>query len=307
MTHTRNDSGQDEYDIFLDNWQPSQLSDFVSLESNLFDPLAQQELLNDITADGTVQRTLKVNGTRNNMSAEETDIRKLDFFEEQQPLWSDEFRTRLIDEGLQATAVDRYIKTFNCIWTHSKSRQTHPDVLAIKAAISCHDRFYTPHTAGAFVKSAVPASTAALFHPQEMAIVFSVNMKMIEVAMADYLNALYGPNEGSINSVYVRRGVCMPGKPGPHREELHYLSSFSLARTPIEQFAQQRTRNTANSGVVCVFSAPIPAIQDRIAAFAPFIHAMDLSQLELVVAPPTSKTPLLDDGEHGTMLEYRFR
>ena len=56
-----------------------------------------------------------------------------------------------------------------------------------------------------------------------------------------------------------------------------------------------------------IFSAPLPAIQTRIVAFAPFVKDMDLRQLELVVAPPTASTPLQHDGEFGGIHEFSFK
>jgi hypothetical protein len=41
-------------------------------------------------------------------------------------------------------------------------------------------------------------------------------------------------------------------------------------------------------------------------AFAPFIEGMDLSQLELVVAPPIAPMPLRHLGEHGGIHEFEF-
>jgi len=50
----------------------------------------------------------------------------------------------------------------------------------------------------------------------------------------------------------------------------------------------------------------LPAIQERVVAFAPFVDGMDLSQLEFVVAPPVERTPLRDHGEHGGIREFSF-
>ena len=98
----------------------------------------------------------------------------------------------------------------------------------------------------------------------------------------------------------------MPAVPGPLREELHYLSSYSLALSPVEQFAQTWTNSTKNSGVPSIFSAPLPALQARAVAFAPFVEGMDLRQLELVVAPPVKPTQLIYRGTRGGIRDYEF-
>lgn len=74
----------------------------------------------------------------------------------------------------------------------------------------------------------------------------------------------------------------------------------------MEQFAQTYTPLTQGNGIPSIFSAPLPAIQERVVAFAPFVDGMDLSQLEFVVAPPVERTPLQDGGEHGGIREFSF-
>jgi hypothetical protein len=59
--------------------------------------------------------------------------------------------------------------------------------------------------------------------------------------------------------------------------------------------------------VPSIFSAPLPAIQDRVVAFAPFIDGIDLSQLEFVIVPPVEEMPLQNDGVHGEIHEFSFR
>lgn len=55
-----------------------------------------------------------------------------------------------------------------------------------------------------------------------------------------------------------------------------------------------------------LFSAPLPAVQQRAVAFALFIRGIDLRQLELVVAPLVERTPLIDHGEHSGIREFSF-
>jgi hypothetical protein len=59
------------------------------------------------------------------------------------------------------------------------------------------------------------------------------------------------------------------------------------------------TPSTHGKGMPSIFSAPLPAIQERIVAFAPFVDGMDLSHWTFVVALPVERTPLQDDSEHG--------
>ena len=88
---------------------------------------------------------------------------------------------------------------------------------------------------------------------------------------------------------------------------MHYPSSYSFALGPVEQFSRTWTKATRNTGVPSVFPAPLPAVQKRVVAFAPFIEGMGLRQLELVVAPPIQPTPLQHLGDHGSIHEFEFQ
>ena len=138
-----------------------------------------------------------------------------------------------------------------------------------------------------------------------MEVIFEANSGLIEAFLPDYVDHLAEEGPGSVSGLYVRRGVLMPDVQSVRRE-LYELSSYSLALGPVEQFATTWTAATRDRGVPCIFSAPLPAVQNRIVAFAPFIEGMDISQLELVVAPPIAATPLVFDGKFGEICEFSF-
>jgi hypothetical protein len=300
------DTERDEYDVFLDTWKPSELLEHATLASNVHDPLVQSRLLEDSTGAASLIRTAFVGGPKFMTEAEEQ-ARKFRFFEQRQQQWSAEFRSRLQSEGLEGPKVDQFIRCFAELWVDGRSRrQNSPEMMAVKASIRDHDQVYHGEHAGRFVLTPVSVDVAPLFNAEEMAAVFETNAGLLEAFIPDYLCEVEGERSGSINFLYVRRGVRMPASPGKLREELHYLSSYSLALTPVEQFAQTWDRATKDRGVPCIFSAPLPALQKRVVAFAPFIAAMDLSQLELIVAPPIEPTSLRDVGERGGVHDYEF-
>lgn len=299
-------AGRDELDLFLDTWEPSELSHYVALDSNLYDPVAEARLMADQSAVGRVQRTPFVLGTKL-MTEHEEQLRKFSYFKTNQESWSEDFRTRLIDNGLDEEKVDAFIRSFATIWIDgSNRRQSSPEMLAIKASIRDHDRFFDSAHAGKYVLTTIAEDVEPLFSPIEMRAIFQVNCDLIEVYIQHYIAELYGERDGSINHIYVRRGVHMPMNPGAFREELHYLSSYSFALTPVEQFSQTYTKSTHEAGIPCIFSAPLPALQKRVVAFSGFIKEMDLRQLELVVAPPVEPTTMASAGEWGGIREYQF-
>jgi len=299
-------SERDEYDVFLDNWEPSEMLRHATLESNLQDPLAQARLVDDSSGAAELTRTAFAPGLKG-MSDAERRLRKFTFFETRHDEWSSHFNDYVISAGVDEKKLEQFIHCFANIWVDGKSRrQGSPEMMAIKASIRDHDRhFYTTH-ADQFVLTPVANEIAPLFEIAEMEVIFRANERLLESFMADYLRELEGAYGGSVNFVTVRRGAMMPTAPGPLRKELHYLSSYSMALEPVEQFAQTWTPATKDSGVPCIFSAPLPALQQRVVAFAPFIEGMDLGQLELVVAPPVEPVSLAHNGRFGGIHDYRF-
>jgi hypothetical protein len=297
------DADYDEYDVFLDTWKPSETAEHAMLPPYQQDALAKQRMLDDGSAAAAPTRTAFEPGVKV-MEASEEQLRSVDFFVSHQAEWSRDFRDGLSAAGIAADKIDDFVGSFAASWVDGSSRrQGSPEMMGIKASIRDHDRACHWRHAGKFVLSEVDAGVAATFTPAEMAAIFDVNARLLETVIRDYLDIM---GIDSINELYVRRGVFMP-KITDLRIDLHYLSSFSFALGPVEQFAQTWTRATKGSGVPCIFSAPLPAIQTRVVAFAPFIEGMDLQQLELVVAPPTEPTPLEPLGDYGGIHEFRFR
>lgn len=241
------------------------------------------------------------------MDASESRARLYTFFEEQQDKWAADLRDYLLHHDVAERKIDAYTESFVQHWVDGRRRrQDSAEMLAIKASIRDHDRELHPETAGKFVINPVDASIQPLFTLEEMAIVFEANSGLIDAFLPDYVDALGDSFLATPSDLHVRRGVLMPSI-GDVRRELHYLSSYSLALGPVEQFAQTYTRATRGSGIPSIFSAPLPAVQSRIVAFAPFLKGMDLQQLEVVVAPPIETTPLQDDGEFAGIREFSFR
>lgn len=296
----------DEYDVFLDNWEPSETLEHASLETNLHDPVAHARLIEDSTGDAELARTEFVTGVKV-MSEAERKLRKYDFIEAHQAEWSSHFRDYVLEEGVDENKFGQFVHCFATLWVDGKSRrQGSPEMMAIKASIRDHDRRYHPENAGRFVLTAIADDTAPLFEFCEMEVIFRANERLLESFIPDYLRELEGEYSGSVNRLTVRRGVMMPKRPGPLREELHYLNSYSMALGPVEQFAKTWTNTTWGSGVPSIFSTSLPALQRRVVAFAPFISGMDLRQFELVVAPPVEPVELTYRGLYGGIHDFEF-
>lgn len=299
------DDNNDEYDVFLDDWEPGGLFHHATSAPYVNDPVVRQRLLEDSTGSSDAVRTPNVSGYKS-MGTEERIVRGLNFFKKHSADWSNQFRNQLINAGLNVENVDAFIRAFARTWVDGRGRrQSSVEMLAIKAAISEHDRTFRAHVAGAYVKERLVTGIQPLFSPDEMKELFSVNERLLDALIPEYLDHLGSDGPGSINHLYVRRGANMPELPDI-REELHYLSSYSLALGPTEMFAQTLSPSAKRPGTPCIFSAPLPAVQQRVVAFAPFIKGMGLRQLELVIAPPLERVQLEDIGVHGAIHEFKF-
>lgn len=296
---------RDDYDVYLETFQPSRLLLHASLPQNIDDPYSRGRLFADTNAEADVIRTPYKPGTKL-MSAEEVAARGYHYFEKHQQKWSDSLRDYVTGRGVPEEKFDLYAQSFATHWVDGMSRrQKWPAMLAIRASVRDFDRAFHSRFAGKYVLNPVSDATEPLFTPMEMEIVFEANSGLIEAYLSDYVDFLGNAGPSTISGLYVRRGVKMP-EVGDHRIELSELSSYSLGIGTVEQFAQLYNHKTEHTGVRSIFSAPLPAVQRRVVAFAPFIAGMDLRQLELVVAPPISKTPFVDQGEYGGIREYSF-
>jgi hypothetical protein len=299
------DDDNDDYDVFLDNWVPGGLFEHATSSPYVHDPLVRQRVLEDSTGTADAVRTPNLSGYKS-MGADERILRGFRFFKKRSADWSKQFRDQLVSAGLSTKNVDAFISAFARIWVDGRGRrQGSPEMLAIKAAIREHDQTFRADAAGKFVREQLPPGIQPLFSPDEMKEIFSVNERLLDALIPDYLDHLGSDGSESINHLYVRRGAYMPELPRV-REELYCLSSYSLALEPTEMFAQTSPPSAKRSGYPCIFSAPLPAVQQRIVAFAPFIKGMGLRQLELVIAPPLESVPLEDLGVHGGIQEFKF-
>ena len=231
---------------FLDSWEPSPHLEQACLPQNLDDPVAIDRLTQDVEAVGDVPRVVKVTGTYNGLEDQEAQTRRLDFLEEHQPEWSDDFRKRMIAKGVDSGRLDTFIDGMANVWVKGPAvRQKSTLMLSIKASIQAHDRYLYQAATGKFVIDDGNFGAKPLFDWMEVCQLFQTNMEILSYAIPDYVTAVFGDRAGSVDSIYTRRGVCMPHEPKPLREEASYLSSYSLAIGPTELFAQTMAATSA--------------------------------------------------------------
>lgn len=297
---------QDDYDVFLDSWQPSNSLTYGTLEHYLSDPFSFHRVLDDTSASAPVLREQNAKGTKKEMSAGEISARGVSFFKDRQECWAAHFRNYVLSKDVPETKLDAYLEGVKNLWIDGRStRQNSKEMLALKASIQAHDRSFYPVSTQQFVLNSVCDTVSPLFNCMEMKVIFEANSGLIDAFLPAYIDYLNFPALNSMDDIYLRRGVFLTARPTT-RIEKNFMSSYSLALGPVEQFAQTGANHSNSTGQQTVISAPVGALHNRIVAFAGFIQGMDLSQLEFVVAPPTTKQQLDYHGEYGGIHEYSF-
>jgi len=201
-------SERDDYDVFLDTWEPGAILNYATLPPNLNDPVARQRLLDDSTGAADLIRTVYAPGMKV-IEDPERALRGYDFFERHHAKWSAHFRDRVESTGVDADKLDAFIKNFATRWVDGRRRrQDSPQMMGIKASIREHDRVYHAQYAGRFVLSPVEDSVAPTFTPTEMAAIFEANASLLEALILDYMDHLGSDGPTSINET-----LCAPGCP----------------------------------------------------------------------------------------------
>lgn len=294
-----------------EEWLPSPLFEQATVPHYLFDGLMHQRLSADYSDDAQAIRAPYQPGKKE-MDESEREVRKLDFFEQNQLRWSIDFIERLRNaedrEPISPVKSHKFIRSFKNDWVDGhKRRQESRFMVGLKKSIFNYYKIKRFKDFERRVIERLDSKSIPFFDEDQMAKIFEINKGMVQTYLEDYLEQLGHDGPPSLSHLYVRRGVLMPKGPLDFLKEKHYLSSYSLALGPVELFAQtQPNQRSRDAGRPCILSAPIGAIQDRIVAFAPFICGMEIDQLEFIVAPPIADTRLKFHGVHGGIEEYSF-
>jgi hypothetical protein len=168
------------YEEWLETWAPSPHLQHSCLPSNLFDPYAMDRLQQDVEAMGDVPRVAKVQGTYNAMTEDESQTRRLDYLQQHQKDWSQDFWERMLEKAVRADRLAAFVKGMAEDWVQGYAvRQKSRAMLALKASIRAHDRLVHRETAGQFVIDDRDSGFAPLFDVNETASLFQVNMDML--------------------------------------------------------------------------------------------------------------------------------
>ncbi len=112
---TVQDEELDEYDIFLQTWEPGERLIHANLPQNLSDPLIRKRPLSDSTSSAPVERSDFTPGHKI-MDSDELIVRSYAFFEETHTKWAAEFRDYVLTKGVPEDKLNIYTTSFAHHW-----------------------------------------------------------------------------------------------------------------------------------------------------------------------------------------------
>lgn len=304
MTQDKNASSRDiTYEEFLDQWEETDLLKYSTLEQNLDDPYIENMIHN---ANGVGDKIVRSQCTKGIQSTElaEVSLRKFVFIESKRASYQQDFIERLFAIGIDQNRLNVFLDAIANKWTNGGKKNS-GIIERIQASIQAHDAIYRKANSEIFVKNSIAKNIEPFFDIQEIEDIFNINSNMLTNFFEEYILALYGEMEGSINRITVRRGIHTPILISEGlRYEHNHLCSFSLALTTSEKFSQIRRK--IKNGYCCILSTDLPVIQNRVIAFAPFIPEMSITQMEFVVASPLEPQQIIYSGEFAGIHEFTF-
>ncbi len=181
---------EDDYDVFLQSWEPSESLRHATLPRNLNDPLIRDRFMNGGIYTGSVIRSEYASGTKA-MDVQEIVARGHDFFRSKHKEWAAAFGDYVLGRGVPNEKLDAFVTRFSNLWVDGTARrQASSEMLAIKASIRDFDLLCCPDTAGCFVEETINDCIQPLFTPKEMAAVFEANNGLIDALIPDYIDFL---------------------------------------------------------------------------------------------------------------------
>src|SRR5258706_16191264 len=115
-------ANHDDYDVFLDTWEPSGRLKHATLPSNLSDPLSRSRLVEDSSGIADLERDSFKQGIKV-MTSEEEFVRGYDFFVTHHSAWSGHFHDHLRSQGMKEAKIDTFVSSFAKHWADGKSRR----------------------------------------------------------------------------------------------------------------------------------------------------------------------------------------
>ena len=280
----------------VDRAVSTQLVKAGTLEKYLFDPAAADRFVNSAAAGETFFSRVSYYPGEKYIDPQEFAASGYAFFHRENQSWAADYRERLVGP-IEEKKVDSYLSAIRQLWVDGYQKRQHdPLFVSLKESIRQHDKHYYPHR-NVFVEERCPKDAEPLFDPHEMHLLFEVTSSLSDVLLADYLESREDHLENSLGRVFLHRGV-FPPRPIMDSVwvEKNYLTSYTLAVSVAEVFAQTWQGSKPDVGSPTIVSSRFSNFNNRILAFAPLVPGMTKGQLEILAAPPLQAFALKSQG-----------
>lgn len=230
----------------------------------------------------------------------ELDDDNLNFFIENKQKFEDEFEDELTERiGKKKTSEFYEIITEN--WFDGKSKREGLSVIQLFASIK---EYLLERKAKSIdsirVENHELNGVKPNFSVSEIGQILDLNKEMLDGFIPQWLHEHPNSKEIGVGDVYCRRGIFIDDLLNIEEyNEMNYLSSYSLAFTVTERFAQMKP-----SLEPAIINTNYDILRDRVIFFSPFIKGMNPHQFELGVIPHWFTLKMEKQGKHANINEY---
>ncbi|MET4312548.1 hypothetical protein ABIC01_005559 [Bradyrhizobium sp. RT4b] len=235
----------------------------------------------------------------------ELDHDLLQFFVDRKDALQTEFVAELSEKIGEARTL-LFCDTIAREWSDGLSKRLKGNVLALKRSIKAYletigggdltiDRMVT-------LSDIQPGD--AMLTNEELVGVLTVNDRMMQVLIDDWIAQRPGASSISRSDIFYRRGIILQELFEHEFEyiERDFISSYTLAMSVADKFSQNVKKDKV--GIPAIISADCDYFAGRILFFSGFIPGMDPRQLEIGIIPADRPDMLTYQETHAGVAEY---
>lgn len=222
------------------------------------------------------------------------------FIENKQQL-EQEFLTDLI-ESIGRDKANEFCNVIARDWFAGAVGRRKPSIAGLKAGV----RDYISALLRGKPLDGVVIDSDALLPPStftsfEISRVLTVNDRLMLKHVEQWKTHHSGFPNISTDEIFLRRGLGLevPLVANDIYREMDFISSYSMAFTASEKFAQMQSHLYSS-----IVNGDIELFRGRILFFSPFVPNMPGEQLEVGVIPALTSLRIKDQGSHGGIHEY---
>jgi hypothetical protein len=257
--------------------------------------------------DADIARAMPVPSTGGILTVDqsELDVDLLRFFVDRKAELEAEFVGEL-SKAIGKVKTTLFCDTIASEWFDGRTKRLAGNVLALKRSVKA----YLETTIGGHltIDHVVTLwdieSGDAMLTTEELVALLTLNDRMIEVLVDDWIAERPGASSISRSDIFFRRGIILETlfKDKHCYIERDYISSYTPSMSVAEKFSQNVKKDKV--GIPALISADCDYFRGRILFFSGFIPVMDPRQIEIGMIPAHHPDTLTFQGTHAGVAEY---